>query len=83
MSRVEKLCMRVASSPANTRFEDLVRLAEAVGFVRDRISGSHRFLRHPDYPREVLNLQAEHGRAKQYQVAQLLDLIDRLQLRRW
>jgi predicted RNA binding protein YcfA (HicA-like mRNA interferase family) len=83
VTRLEKLHMRVASAPANARFEDVVHLAEAAGFVRDRIRGSHHNFIHTDDPSTVLTLQAEDGQAKLYQVRQLLDMIDRLHLRRW
>jgi hypothetical protein len=83
MSRIEKLYLKVASAPANTRFSDLVQLAEATGFVLDRVSGSHYLFVHPDFPGEALNLQSERGRAKLYQVRQVLSTIDRLDLRWW
>jgi predicted RNA binding protein YcfA (HicA-like mRNA interferase family) len=83
VARLERLYMRVASAPANARFEDVVHLAEAVGFVRDRITGSHHIFFHKDDPSAVLTLQVTHGQAKNYQVRQLLDMIDRLHLRRW
>jgi predicted RNA binding protein YcfA (HicA-like mRNA interferase family) len=83
LTRLEKLYMKVASSPANTRFQDVVQLAETVGFVLDRTSGSHHIFYHEDHPDAVLILQPRHGRAKEYQVKQLLELIDRLHLRGW
>ena len=83
MSRIAKLYMRVASAPTNARFEDVVRLAEAVGFVRKRIRGSHHIFFHEDKPDEILILVDEQGQAKVYQVRQLLDVIERLRLWRW
>ena len=81
--RLEKLYVRVSSAPANARFDDVVRLAEAVGFVLDRVRGSHHILVHRDDPTLILTLQAKGGQAKPYQARQLLDLIDRGGLRRW
>jgi HicA toxin of bacterial toxin-antitoxin, len=77
VSRVEKLYMRVASSPANARFEDVVRLAEAVGFVLVRTRGSHHLFYHPEKPALRLNLQPAAGRAKKSQVHELLLMIER------
>ena len=77
MSRLEKLYMRVASTPANARFEDAVRLAEAVGFMQVRSRGSHHLLRHVDRPGLRLNLQPVRGQAKEYQVRDLLATIER------
>ena len=81
MTRFEKLYMRVASAPANARFEDLVHLAEAVGFAETRTTGSHRILRHSERPELQLNLQPLQGQAKVYQVKQLLAMIEREGLR--
>jgi hypothetical protein len=77
LTQLDKLYLRVASAPANARFEDVVRLAEAVGFVRTRIRGSHHIFRHGVRPTLRLNLQAERGKAKEYQVRALLSLIER------
>ncbi len=83
MTRAAKLYMRVASAPANARFEDVVNLAETVGFVLRRIRGSHHIFMHGDESGEILVLVPDHGRAKEYQVRQLLSAIDRLGLWRW
>jgi predicted RNA binding protein YcfA (HicA-like mRNA interferase family) len=63
----------------NVRFRDLVRLAEAVGFVLARREGSHHAFSHPEV-QELLNLQEVLGEAKPYQVRQLLRLIERYNL---
>jgi len=83
VSRLAKLYMRVASAPANARFEDVVRLAEAVGFVLMRTRGSHRLFGHPDLPGLRLNLQPVRGQAKEYQVKDLLRTIEQEHLGRW
>jgi predicted RNA binding protein YcfA (HicA-like mRNA interferase family) len=83
VSRLEKLYMRVASAPANARFEDVVHLAEAVGFVWMRTKGSHHVFYHRDHPELRLILQERHGKAKPYQVMDLLRMIEKAGLRRW
>jgi predicted RNA binding protein YcfA (HicA-like mRNA interferase family) len=83
LSRLSKLYMRVASAPANARFEDVVRLAEAVGFVRKRIKGSHHVFFLDGNPDKILTLVPERGQAKVYQVRQLLAMIEQLELWRW
>jgi predicted RNA binding protein YcfA (HicA-like mRNA interferase family) len=83
VTRLEKLYMRVASAPANARFEDVVHLAEAVGFVRMRTKGSHQVFYHLDRPELRLILQERHGKAKPYQVMDLLKKIETAGLRRW
>ncbi|MGH2534143.1 MAG: type II toxin-antitoxin system HicA family toxin [Thermomicrobiales bacterium] len=69
-----KLYMKALNSPANLRFAELVRLATAFGFVLERTEGSHHVLRHPGV-REILNIQPDHGRAKAYQVRELLTYV--------
>jgi predicted RNA binding protein YcfA (HicA-like mRNA interferase family) len=64
----------------NIRFEDLVRLAQALGFRAARTEGSHRVFTHPEVA-ELLNLQEVEGEAKPYQARQLLRLIERYNLR--
>lgn len=63
----------------NIRFDDLVRLAEALGFRAARREGSHRVFAHPVVA-ELLNLQEVEGEAKPYQVRQLLRLVERYNL---
>jgi predicted RNA binding protein YcfA (HicA-like mRNA interferase family) len=65
---------------ANVRFTDAQRLAEALGFELDRVSGSHHIYRHAA-ARLRLNLQARGGQAKPYQLRQLLELVERNALR--
>jgi hypothetical protein len=74
-----KLLRKALASPNNLRFGDVWALAEAFGFRLSRTSGSHHIFIHPDV-RELLNLQEVHGRAKPYQVRQLLQLVERYNL---
>ena len=74
-----KLLKKALSSPANLRFKDACALALAFGFHLSRVSGSHHILAHPTI-RELLNLQDVGGKAKPYQVRQLLDLVERYNL---
>jgi len=71
-----KLLRRIVVSPHNVRFQDLLALAEALGFRVTRTEGSHHILTHPGIP-ELLNLQDVKGEAKPYQVRQLLQLVER------
>jgi predicted RNA binding protein YcfA (HicA-like mRNA interferase family) len=63
----------------NIRFSDLVRLARAFGWREARVSGSHHIHAHPKL-HELLNLQDVQGKAKPYQVRQLLRLVERYKL---
>ncbi|HEY0836674.1 MAG TPA: type II toxin-antitoxin system HicA family toxin [Azospirillum sp.] len=60
---------------ANIAFDDLLRLALALGYEYRRTAGSHRILKHP--VAGMLNLQpAPDGTAKPYQVRQLKAAVD-------
>jgi len=74
-----KLLQKALASPNNLRFADVCGLAEAFGFRLSRTSGSHHVFVHADV-RELLNLQDVHGKAKPYQVRQLLQLVERYNL---
>jgi predicted RNA binding protein YcfA (HicA-like mRNA interferase family) len=75
----QKLLQKALSSPANLRFEAACGLARAFGFHLSRVKGSHHIFAH-EKVRELVNLQDVHGKAKPYQVKQLLALVERYNL---
>ena len=76
----ERLLERIGEGKyQNVAFRDLCRLVEAVGFSLDRTEGSHFVFVHPRVPRS-LPLQALRGKAKDYQVRQVRQLIERYNL---
>ncbi|MFN0012759.1 MAG: type II toxin-antitoxin system HicA family toxin [Phycisphaerales bacterium] len=78
--RPRSLLARIQFNRHNVRFRDLVRLAEALGFVHARTAGSHRIYIHPVHTGAELNLQPHGLDAKPYQVKQLLDLVEEYNL---
>jgi predicted RNA binding protein YcfA (HicA-like mRNA interferase family) len=81
MTKRAKLLDAVRNNPRDVRFEDLVRLVKALGFVADRQAGSHGIYVHPNPAVPFVNLQeGKNGKAKPYQVEQVLDLVDRFKL---
>jgi len=74
-----KLLKKALSSPANLRFEEACALARGFGFRLSRVSGSHHIFAHHSI-RELVNLQEVGGKAKPYQVKQLLGLVERYNL---
>ena len=75
-----KLLQRILASHHNVKFSDMVSLVVAFGFHLSRVSGSHHIFVHPDVP-ELVNLQDVGGRAKPYQIGQLLKLVERYDLK--
>jgi predicted RNA binding protein YcfA (HicA-like mRNA interferase family) len=75
-----KLLQKLITNQKNIRFADAVTCAESFGFRLDRVNGSHHIFIHPDIP-ELLNLQDVKGKAKPYQIRQMLQLIEAHNLR--
>ena len=75
-----KLLRKLLARSKNVRFSEVVACAEAFGFRLDRVSGSHHIFVHPDVP-ELVNLQDVKGKAKPYQIKQLLQTIEAYDLR--
>ena len=83
MDKCDKLLQKARRSPANLTFEELCRLAECYGWVFKRQEGtSHRtYGNHSVSIPEgyLMNFQDEKGKAKPYQVRQLLKAIEVLE----
>jgi hypothetical protein len=79
VSRPRKLLEKARQNPAGLRFEEADTLARRLGFRHRRTSGSHHIYARDGIP-ELVNLQDVGGKAKAYQVRQLLDLVDRYAL---
>ena len=79
MGNKEKLLESAKSSAKNFKFNDLIKLAEAHGFVFKRQKGSHVMMKHK-VESIFMNFQDKNGKAKPYQVKQLLEAIDEYNL---
>jgi predicted RNA binding protein YcfA (HicA-like mRNA interferase family) len=75
MGKKRKLLQRLLSGSKNVSFTDAVSCAEAFGYRLDRVNGSHHIFVHDQVP-VVLNLQNVSGKAKPYQIKQLLQIIE-------
>ncbi len=74
-----KLFKKLLSGSKNIRFSEATACAESFGFKLDRVNGSHHIYLHPEVT-ELLNLQNVQGKAKPYQVKQLLQIIEQYNL---
>ncbi len=79
-AKPRKTLEKALAGSKNIRFSEAVALAEGFGFHRSRVSGSHHIFTHP-HVRELVNLQSVNGKAKPYQIRQLLQLVERYDLR--
>ncbi len=75
MTKRNKLYEKIKNAPENVRFEEICALAEMAGFIFKAARGSHKSYRRAGVV-ELLNFQNEGGKAKPYQVRQLLKIID-------
>ena len=80
MTKKQKLLRRALSGSKNLSFDDLTACAEAFGFRLDRINGSHHVYINKAVG-EMLTFQSVKGKAKPYQVKQLLQVIEAHDLR--
>jgi hypothetical protein len=81
MANCEKLLLKARNSPNNLKYGEVCSLAECFGWVYVGGSGSHSVYMHPSLgnaPGAMMNFQSRKGKAKPYQVRQLLDAIDGL-----
>jgi len=78
MSGTEKILEQMKREPANVRFGDLQKVCEA-HFGKSRNSGgSHLIFKTPWQGDPRINIQNDKGKAKTYQVKQVLLAIERL-----
>ncbi|GEL47922.1 hypothetical protein CHO01_30380 [Cellulomonas hominis] len=76
--KVDDVVARMAANPRNVRYADLVRVCEHHFGTPRRSGGSHAVFRTPWPGDPRVNIQDDHGKAKAYQVRQVLAAIDRL-----
>ena len=81
MASVESLITRLRQNPANVRYADLEKVCDALFGPPRRRGGSHAVYRTPWPGDPRVNIQDDHGKAKAYQVKQVLAAIDRLEER--
>ena len=74
-----KLLEKIYNNNKNVKFNEFIVLVEAFGFVLTRSRGSHFIYKNHEI-NQWLNLQNKKGKAKPYQVEQLLWFIDEYDL---
>lgn len=81
MSNIGKLLEQMGREPANVRFNDLKRVCEAY-FGEPRQDGSSHAIFKTPWPGDPrVNIQNASGKAKPYQVRQVLAAIEQLKNR--
>jgi hypothetical protein len=78
MANEPKILEQMRREPTNVRFNDLYKVCET-HFGKARQSGSsHAIFKTPWQGDPRVNIQNDHGKAKAYQVRQVLEAIDKL-----
>jgi len=78
MGSIDKILQEARANPVSLRFSDLRKLCEYY-FGEPRHSGSHLVFKTPWPADPRVNIQSRQGKAKAYQVRQVLAAIDKLQ----
>ena len=71
-----QLYEEIKRNPKNIRFQRICKVAEAFGFIMRKGKGSHYIFVRPGVE-ELLNFQNVKGKAKPYQVKQLIKIIEK------
>lgn len=80
MAKIEDILARIRADPKNVRFADLCRVCHFY-FGEPRQGGSsHRIYKMPWKGDPRVNIQNDKGKAKAYQVRQVLRAIERLEV---
>ena len=77
MSHKEKLIKAMKNNPKGVKFNELKNILNECGFTHVRTSGSHEIYTHERID-AIVNIQNDKGKAKAYQVRQILEYIDLL-----
>jgi hypothetical protein len=78
MASLEKILAQMRSEPANIRFADLLKLCQSLFGKPRQTSGSHVLFKTPWLGDPRINIQNNRGKAKAYQVRQVLAAVDKL-----
>jgi len=82
MANIEKLLKQIKSNPKGVQFSDLCKICKHY-FGKPRQSGtSHRIYKTPWQGDPRVNIQNKRGKAKAYQVKQVLKAIERMEVER-
>ena len=82
MAKIDDILTRVKRNPKDVRFIDLCKLCENFFGKARQSSSSHRIYKTPWQGDPRINIQNHKGKAKAYQVKQVLLAIEKLEVGR-
>lgn len=77
MPSVTKILAEMRANPRNVRYDELVKVCEHYFGAPRTSGGSHAVFKTPWPGDPRVNVQNDHGKAKTYQVRQVLAAIDK------
>ena len=80
MSKVEDILAQIKQSPKGIRFQDLCKVCDFYFGEARQTGSSHRVYKTPWQGDPRVNIQNDKGMAKAYQVRQVLQAIERLEV---
>lgn len=78
MATIDDILKKMENNPQNIRFADLCKVCDSYFGVARQQSSSHRVYKTPWQGDPRVNIQNSKGKAKPYQVKQVLKAITRL-----
>ncbi len=79
MPRMEDIVVRMRAGPKHIRFSELCSVCEHYFGESRQAGGSHRIYKTPWQGDPRVNIQNDQGKAKAYQVRQVLKAIERVE----
>ena len=79
MSEIEEILAQMVRNPVGVRFGDLSKVCDHYFGKPRQSGGSHKIYRTPWANDPCVNIQAKKGKAKAYQVRQVLRAIEKLE----
>ncbi|TET74743.1 MAG: toxin HicA [Candidatus Aminicenantes bacterium] len=79
MNAIKNILLRMSRNPKNVRFKDLCKVCDYYFGPPCQKRSSHRIYRTPWSGDPRINIQNHKGKAKAYQVRQVLKAIERLE----
>ena len=77
MNAIEKIVKQMRDNPKDVMFDDLCKACKHY-FGEPRTNGSHQIYKTPWQGDPRINIQDDNGKAKAYQVRQVLQAIEKL-----
>ena len=80
MTQIDDILYKMRQNPSGIRFSDLCKVCDHFFEEPRKISGSHRVYKTPWQGNPRINIQNNKGKAKSYQVRQVLLALEKLEV---